>query len=102
MYIALGNKPPDLSDLYKNVVPKVAARWKDLGVELNIPIHHLDIIAVDHHNHPKYSETCCQAMFQRWLQSTIKPSWDVLQKAIDNLPRLSPNGGYKSKGSFIS
>ena len=98
----LGNKTPELSDLYKNIVPKVAARWKDLGLELNIPIHQLEIIEVDHVNHPRYNEKCCQAMFQRWLQSTIKPSWDELQKAIDNLPGLLPNGGYKSKEGFIS
>ena len=70
-------------------MPRYAARWKDLGVQLNIPIHDLDIIAVNNTNHPSYSEQCCKAMLQKWMEMTTKPSWDILQKALDHLPNSS-------------
>ena len=93
----IGNKTPELSDLCKNVIPIYAARWRDLGTELKIPNHHLDIIQTNNANHPSHSERCCREMLVRWMQITPKPTWNELQKAIDDLPLISHDGSSNSK-----
>jgi len=92
----LGNKIPELSELYRYIVPQYAARWKDLGVALKIPTHHLNIIEVTGVNHPCYIQECCKAVLQKWMEITPKPTWNILQKAIASLPQ---NGNTKSKKS---
>ena len=86
--VTIGDKPVELSELYRDIVPKYAARWRDLGVHLKIPIYHLDTIAVNNTHHPSYSEQCCKAVLHKWIQITPNPTQSVLQKAIDCLPSL--------------
>ena len=87
---------PELSELHRDIVPKYAARWRDLGVELQIPVEHLNIIAADNVHHPSYSEHCCKAMLQKWMEITPNPTWTALQKAVD-LSSLSYEGSSESK-----
>ena len=72
-------------------MPKYAAKWRDLGVQLKIAEHYLNTIAVDYCNHPSYSEQCCKAVLQKWMEST-DATWDMLQTAIDCLHN-SPHDG---------
>ena len=88
---------PELSELHRDIVPKCAARWRDLGVELKIPVNRLDIIAVDNVNHPSYSEQCCKAVLQKWIEVTPKPTCAMLRKAVDCLSSLSHKGSSESK-----
>ena len=89
---------PELSELHREIVPKCAARWRDLGIELKIPQHHLNTIAVDNTNHPSYSEQCCKAVLQKWMEITPKPTYTTLQKAFDCLATsLSHEGSSESK-----
>ena len=99
--ILLGDETPELSDLNKTIVPKYAARWKDLGIELKIPLYYLEAIEVDYVHYKSYSERCCKAMLQKWMQMTPKPTWNKLKKAINDLPLLSHDGNSKSKKRFI-
>ena len=46
---------PELSDLNKIIVPKYAARWKDLGIELKIPLYYLEAIEVDYVHYKSYT-----------------------------------------------
>ena len=96
-FICLGDRMPELSELYRDIVPKYAAKWRDLGVELKIPVHQLDCIAVNHTNHPQYSEQCCKAVLLKWMETTPNPTWTVLQKAIDGLSGLSYEESSESK-----
>ena len=84
-YLSSGSGMPKVLELYRNIVPKYAARWRDLGLQLEIPLHHLDTIAVNYTNHPSYSEQCCKAMLQKWMEVTLNPTWSVLRMAIDSL-----------------
>ena len=93
----LQNTTPELSDLYRNIVPKYAARWKDLGILLKIPVHNLDAIAANHVHYSSYSEECCKAMLNKWMQFNSRPTWDELLEAIDNLSLLSNNGNSRGK-----
>ena len=91
----LGNIQPKESELHRFIVPKFAAKWRDLGVQLEIPKHNLDTIAADH---PSQSEKCCKAMLQKWMEITPDPTWDKLQTSIFHLPGLSHNES--SKGTY--
>ena len=102
MCVSQGDRNPELSEIHRNIVPVYAARWKDLGVQLKIPIHHLNTIAIDNVHHPSYSQQCCKAMLQKWMESTPNPTWDELQKAIDYLSNLSQDCISESKeNSFV-
>ena len=93
---SLGNLKPEVSELYRHVVPKYAARWRDLGVQLRIPEHHLNTIAVNNTNHPSYSEQCCKAVLQKWIKITPNATWDMLHSAIDCLTGLYHDGNSES------
>ena len=93
----LGSKTVEVKELHRKVVPVYAARWRDLGVELGIPIPYLDTIAVDNVHHPSYSQKCCKAVLQKWMEITPEPTWNILQNAIDRLPSLSNDGSSESK-----
>ena len=84
-YKLLGCNRPLLKDLYKFVVPSVADRWRDIGVQLLYPtlvdIRTLDVIAADHQNSVK---ECCRKMFEKWLETQIDASWKQLLEAISN------------------
>ena len=82
----IGDKKPEISELHRSIVPKYAAQWKDLGIQLKIPKYHLDAIAVDNVNHPSHSQQCCTAMLMKWMELTPDATWSMLQKAINDLP----------------
>ena len=88
---------PELIELHQNIVPVYAARWRDLGVQLKIPLHHLDTIAVNYVNHPYYSQQCCKAVLQKWMEITPNATMNMLQIAIDGLTNLSQNDSSQSK-----
>ena len=91
-YFSSASGRPELSELHRHIVPKYAARWRDLGVQLTIPQHHLNTIAVNNTNHPSYNEQCCKAMLQKWMEITPNATWSVLQMAIDSLSDSSHYG----------
>ena len=85
----LGNRKPEASELHRHIVPKYAARWRDLGVQLKIPEHHLNTIAVNNTNHPSYSEQCCKAVLEKWMKITPNATWDKLHSVIECFTTLS-------------
>ena len=83
--LSSGSRKPEVSELYRYIVPKYAARWRDLGVQLKIPEHHLNTIAVNNTNYPSYCEQCCKTMLQKWMKITPNATWSMLHEAIDCL-----------------
>ena len=88
----LGNGKPEVKELHTQIVPKCAAKWRDFGVQLKIPEHHLNTIAVDNINHPSYSEQCCKAVLRKWMEITPNPTWRMLQMAVNCLSDSSYDG----------
>ena len=78
--------PPLLKDLYDHVVPSVADKWRDIGVQLLHPTlisnRVLEVIAADH---PHSVEGCCKSMFEKWLDTQKDASWSQLVKAINTI-----------------
>ena len=95
MYI-LGDMKPKESDILRYIIPKFAAKWRDLGMLLEIPNYCLKTIAVNNTNHASYSEQCCKSMLQKWMEITPDFTWDKLQKCIGHLPGLSCNDNSES------
>ena len=79
--ICVGYDRPILKDLCNHVVPGVADKWRDLGVQLLDPISGstLDIIE---RNNPRDVVRCCQCMLEKWLEKTPDASWNQLLAAL--------------------
>ena len=90
--LSSGSEKPEVSELHSRIVPKYAARWRDLGVQLKIPEHHLNAIAVNNTHHPSYCEQCCKVMLQKWMEITPNATWSMLHMAIDCLSDSIHNG----------
>ena len=50
-------------------------------------MYHLDTIAEDNANRERFSEKCCKAVLKKWMESNADPTWDMLQNAINWLPK---------------
>ena len=79
----LGNTKPEIRYLHRYIVPKYSTKWEELGLLLEVPTHHLDIIKCDH---PSSVKECCKAMLRKWMEITPDATWNKLYKAIDGLP----------------
>ena len=80
-FACVGNDRPLLRDLHDHVVPKVAHKWRDLGVQLfrSDQQETLDIIKS---NHPQDAEECCKRVLKKWLDTTAEATWDQLITAL--------------------
>ena len=61
-------------------MPWWAPKWRQLGAELGVGDHLMDIIE---HDHPNDCETCCRKMLDEWLDCSS--SWDDVIVAVDTL-----------------
>ena len=77
-----------MGDLYINVIPQYAARWKALGAILGLKDYEIDNISEDYANR---SYEGCAAMLMKWLRKDLTASWGKLDDAI-NLLRPSLTG----------
>ena len=81
-----GHYRPSLQDLCEHVVPTVADRWKDIGVQLLdstlLDQRVLEVIAADH---PHSVEGCCKNMFEKWLSTQERASWNQVIEAVESV-----------------
>ena len=84
-----GFSRPLLKDLYEHVVPTIADKWRDVGVQLLdsnlLDQRVLEVIAADH---PHSVEECCKCMFEKWLSTEKKASWNQLIQTTKNIGLL--------------
>ena len=66
-----------------HIIPRYAANWRRTGILLGLSTGVLDII--EHDNRGK-AESCCNAMFEKWLDVTKTASWEKLADAGIELP----------------
>ena len=72
-----------MKDLNRYVTRKYAIDWYDIGIELGLEPHELDIIANDHH---QQTVTCFQKTLTNWLKSsTNDATWKTLETALTNV-----------------
>ena len=75
---------PILKDLVNRVLPHVAVKWYDLGLELLDPVneHELEIIEKDVRDDAKMG---CRKMFKKWLDSDEEASWEKVIQALRDI-----------------
>ena len=77
----IGGDRPFLKDLHDYVVPKVAHRWRDLGVQLLRPDQQ-EILGIIRLNYPQDAEECCKCVLKKWLDTTAEATWNQLITAL--------------------
>ena len=75
-----------MKDLNKHVIPLVATRWYDLGLELLETKHERELDTIEKDNKAEGAKTCCRKMFSKWLETqSDNASWDQLIQAVKNI-----------------
>ena len=87
---SLGNDRPSMRDLHNHIIPAVASKWWELGVQLLNPSTSHNILEIIKENHPQDVMGCCSNMLQRWLDTIPDASWNELLKALRS-PSLQLN-----------
>ena len=71
--------PPKFSDLLSELLSKVSADWKHIGLILELKEGDLSAIKSDHHD----AKRCFREMLTLWLkQVEPPPTWSAIIKAI--------------------
>ena len=78
--VLIGSSRPSLKDLHNHVVPNVAHKWKDLGVQLLQPDQEyiLNIIERDSDD----AAGRCKCVLEKWLKTATVATWDRLIEAL--------------------
>ena len=77
---------PSMKDLNKHVIPLVATRWYDLGLELLETKHERELDTIEKDSKVEGAKTCCRKMFSKWLETqSDNASWDQLIQAVKNI-----------------
>ena len=72
-----------MRDLNRYVTKKYAADWKDIGLELNLK---LDILKNIQKNNQEVEDRF-EDVLDKWLKSTPKATWRMLEVALTNVRR---------------
>ena len=78
------NNTPTMKDLNRYVTSKHAAKWKDVGLELDLDLDILNNIEIDH---PVNCKFCFQNTLQKWLKLGTNTTWKTLEVALTNVNR---------------
>ena len=74
---------PKLKDLQKELYSKVADKWEDIGIQLDIEEGYLKQIKSDYAGD---SKACLREMLRVWLSRVAPPpSWSAMAAALDTL-----------------
>ena len=77
---------PSMKDLNKHVIPLVATRWYDLGLELLETKYERELDTIEKDSKAEGAKTCCRKMFSKWLETqSDNASWDQLIQAVKNI-----------------
>ena len=81
--IASNDNKPKLKDLLSELLTKVASKWMNIGIMLDIEQGKLSTVKADHGSD---SESCLREMLQIWLsQVEPSPTWSTMAKAIKSI-----------------
>ena len=90
--------PLTLMEIQNELNEMAAAKWYQLGMQLEIPPATLSTIESDH---PRDTERCMTEVISRWLRNAPECSWAKLAQAVEAM------GGYavlaeklKQKGQY--
>ena len=81
IYVVTADFKLTIKKLQRHVIPYVATKWIELGIELfdENDTHMLDNIDPDHN---KDAGKCCREMFQKWLETYPNGTWHQIVEAL--------------------
>ena len=85
--VSTGTKKPTLKLLNRHIKNDIAAKWRDLGIELLDEEQHSKLDNIERNNHEV--EDCCTELFKFWLEVDTYASWNELIKALNNIDKKS-------------
>ena len=71
-----------MAELFKDVAPKYAIYWEELGSKLGLQQHDIAIISKDNAHNPNRTLDCCKKMLRKWLEIDTQATWSKLKDAI--------------------
>jgi len=80
---------PKMKYLKKFVIPKIAAKWKDVADFLEFDISTIQIIE---ENCMRDCSKCCDALLRNWISTSngVRPkTWDTLLRALKEIDELT-------------
>ena len=81
-HVGLPGHVPQLQELAKEVVDKVAYKWIQLALSLGLSGATIDAIRYDYQT----LRACCVRMFEQWLKDDTTASWSKLVAALRSKP----------------
>ena len=75
-----------MKEIQNELSEVTAAKWYQLGLQLEIPPAMLSTIA---HEHPRDAQRCMTEVINRWLQNALECSWAKLTEAGDGASHVS-------------
>ena len=74
-----------MRDLNRYVTKKYSPNWEDIGIELELDLDMLKVIAK---NNPQQSNVCLREILDKWLKlNTDGATWKTLEVALTNVNR---------------
>ena len=98
------NEKPTMRDLNRYVTRKYSPSWEDIGIELELD---LDVLKVIARNYPQQSDICLRETLDKWLKlNTDNATWKTLEVALTNVNRaklgLDPVDNVSGKDAGIA
>ena len=76
--------PPELDDLMNDVVSKIRAQWRVVGIQLGVPSCTLDTIQSQNAGKPQACEDSFETVLSTWKQNQYKPyTWTTIIDALE-------------------
>ena len=73
-----------MKDLNRYVISIYAVDWYNIGIELGIEHHVLNVTEKDH---PQQSVICFRKVLDKWLKLIPNATWRMLEVALTNVRR---------------
>lgn len=77
-----GYQRPTIQHLTEHVLPLVAVKWHDLGLELMDACVEDERLLLEIKKNYRSSNECCRGMFKLWLDVQAGASWNQLVQAL--------------------
>ena len=78
-----------MRDLVVHVLPSVASKWYELGLVLLNPKYDNYLKTIETEEAAKGARACCRKMFDKWLNTEEKASWDKVIEALKKIEEFN-------------
>ena len=78
-----------MRDLTNYVIPWVAKKWYQLGLELLQTKYEEELCIIEEDCKGTDMKKCCRKMFEKWLETRQDASWSQLIYAVKNIELIN-------------